>query len=308
MKAWLRQHRAAITAALSHVRRAKGSFSLNVLVIAIALALPFAGLTLVQNLQPVTRNLAVEPAISVFMALDTPRTAAAALAPRLRTILEDNKSRGRVTFVTREAALVALQEKNGIADALAALGSNPLPDAYVLVLESVDSPAAAAALDPMVRQLRALPGVEQVQVDSAWVRRLAAMLQILRVAVLLLAATLSVVVVAVAFNTIRLQVMTQHEEIGVARLVGATDRFIYRPFYYTGALLGTCAGALALGGVALALQPLNQAIGEFARLYASQFTLVPLNLSTSLATLTASALLGLAGSALSVRRHLAQPQ
>ena len=308
MKAWLRQHRAALTDAMAHVRRAKGSFSLNVLVIAIALGLPFAGLTLVQNLQPVTRNLAVEPSISVFLALDTPRPAATALAPRLRSILEQNKSRGRVRFVTREAALTSLQEKNGIADALAALGSNPLPDAYVVTLESFDSPTAAAALDPMVTQLAALPGVEQVQVDSAWVRRLAAMLQILRIAVLLLAATLAVVVVAVAFNTIRLQVMTQHEEIGVARLVGATDRFIYRPFYYTGAILGTCAGLLALAGVALALLPLNQAIGDFARLYGSQFHLAPLDLPGSLAVLLASAVLGLLGSALSVRRHLAQPQ
>lgn len=308
MKPWLRQHRAALADAVAHVRRAKGSFSLNVLVIAIALALPFAGLTLMQNLQPVTKNLAVEPAISVYLTVDTPRTAATALAPRLRSILQQHRSNGRITFVAREAALASLQEKNGIADALAALGANPLPDAYVLTLDAFDSPSAAAALDPMVAQLVALPGVEQVQVDSAWVRRLAAMLQILRVAVTLLAVTLAVVVVAVAFNTIRLQVMTQHEEIGVARLVGATDRFIYRPFYYTGALLGTCAGIVALAGVALALQPLNQTIGEFARLYASAFRLAPLDLPSSAAALLASAVLGLAGSALSVRRHLTQPQ
>lgn len=306
MKGWLRQHRAALADALAHVRRARGSFSLNVLVIAIALGLPFAGLTLVQNLQPVARTLAVEASISVFLAHDTPRTTAIGLAPRLRDILAQNNSRGRITFVPREAALASLQEKNGIADALAALGSNPLPDAYVIALESFDSASAAAALDPTVAQMRTLPGVEQVQVDSAWVQRLAAMLQILRTAVLLLAATLGVVVVAVVFNTIRLQVMTQHEEIGVARLVGATDRFIYRPFYYTGALLGICAGTLALAGVALALQPLNHAIGAFARLYGSQFHLAPLGLPSSIAVLLASAVLGLLGSALSVRRHLAQ--
>lgn len=308
MRAWLRQHRAALRDALAHVRRAKGSFCLNLLVIAIALALPVAGVTLGQNLQPVTRNLAVEPAISVFLTVDTPRTAASALAPLLRGILQANHSRGQVTFVAREAALRSLQEKNGVAEALDALGANPLPDAYVVSLESFDSTAAAGVLDPIVAQMTALPGVEQVQVDSAWVRRLAAMLHVLRVGLMLLVATLAVVVVAVAFNTIRLQVMTQHEEIGVARLVGATDRFIYRPFYYTGALLGVCAGAVALAGVALALQPLNQAIDEFARLYASPFRLLPLDPIGSFAVLAASTVLGLAGSALSVRRHLAQPE
>jgi cell division transport system permease protein len=120
----------------------------------------------------------------------------------------------------------------------------------------------------------------------------------------LLAATLSVVVVAVVFNTIRLQVFTQQEEIGVARLVGATDAFIYKPFYYTGALLGIAAGLLALGAVALSLLPLNQAIGEFTRLYAADFRLLPLGWTASLSLLAASALLGLLGSALSVRRHL----
>jgi cell division transport system permease protein len=302
LNAWLRQHLAALADALSHVRRARGSFSLNVLVIAIALALPFAGLTLVDNLQPVAQRLAVDPAISVFVATDTPRAAAQALAPQLQKILDAAGGHGRIAFISREDALASLQAKSGIADAVAALGSNPLPDAYVLTLEGFAAPTGVARIDAMVTQLAALPGVEQVQVDSAWVKRLAAMLQVLRVAVLLLAAVLAVVVLAVAFNTIRLQVMTQQEEIAVARLVGATDRFIYRPFYYTGALLGAVAGVLAMVCVALALYPLNQAIADFARLYGTEFRLMPLGWLQSLGLLALSALLGLGGSALSVRR------
>ncbi len=305
MSAWLRQHLAALGDALQHVRRAKGSFALNLVVIAIALALPFAGLTLLHNLQSVGERLAVEPSISVFLAIDTPRKQAEALAPQLRRVLDEQASPGRVSFIARESALRSLQEKTGIADAVAALGDNPLPDAYLITIDTLDTPAAAARIDALVVQLAALPGVEHVQVDAAWVRRLAAMLQILRVALTLLAATLAVVVVAVIFNTIRLQVMTQRDEIGVARLVGATDGFIYRPFYYTGALLGAAAGLLALAAVALALLPLNRAIGELARLYAAQFHLGVLDWQQSLLLLLASALLGLAGSALSIRRHLA---
>lgn len=306
MKTWLRQHQAACADALRHIARARGSFGLNVLVIAIALALPFAGLTLVQNLQPVTRQLTVDPSISIFLALDLPRTTATAMAPSLQRIVQEHGGRASVTFIPREAALASLKEKSGVADALAALGENPLPDAYVLKLDGFDSPAAAARLDPMVSQLMAVPGVEQVQVDSAWVKRLAALLQILRVVVGLLAATLAIVVIAVAFNTIRLQVMTQHEEIAVARLVGATDAFIYRPFYYTGGLLGLAAGAASLGTVALSLIPLNDAIAGFARLYGSEFHLAPLDWRASLILLVLSTLLGLVGSLLSVRRHLAR--
>ncbi|MES2831885.1 MAG: permease-like cell division protein FtsX [Pseudomonadota bacterium] len=308
MTAWLRHHLAALADALQHIRRAKGSFALNVLVIAIALALPFAGLTLTSNLQSVGGRLIVEPSISVFLRADTPRVAAQALAPTLtrivRPYLPAPAPQGSLVFVPREAALATLQQKTGIADAVAALGENPLPDAYIITLDALDTPASAARVDTLVTQLSALPEVEQVQVDSAWVKRLAAMLDILRLLVTLLASTLALVVVVVAFNTIRLQVMTQHAEIRVARLVGATDRFIYRPFYYLGALLGTSSGILALGAVALALQPLNQAIAQFAKLYATQFQLTVLSWQESLLLLVASAVLGLVGSAISIRRHL----
>ena len=100
--------------------------------------------------------------------------------------------------------------------------------------------------------------------------------------------------------------LTQKEEIAVSKLLGATDNFIHRPFYYTGALLGLCAGAVALGAVVLALRPLNGAIAEFARLYASEFQLVPLGVPETAGVLAISAGLGLIGAMLSVQRHLAR--
>ena len=306
MTIWLRQHGFALLQALRHVFKARSGFLLNVLVVSIALALPFAGLTLLENVRPVSAQIAVEPEISIFLAMDTPRDRATALASNIRRLLQDAGSTGKVEFISREKALNALKDKTGMSDTLATLGANPLPDGYVIKLAGFRNAADALRIDAIAVQLKALPGVEHVQVDSAWVKRLAALLHILRLALLLLALTLGVVVVAVVFNTIRLQVMNQREEIEVSRLVGATDAFIYRPFYYAGALLGLAAGGLALGAVALALQPLNDTIAEFARLYASEFRLLPLGAVASLQLLALSAALGLAGSILSVQRHLAR--
>ncbi len=308
MNAWLRQHRFAIADALDRVRRHPGSFLFNVLVIAIALALPIAGLTMLDSIRPVSAQLAVEPEISIFVSVDTPRERATALAPDIRRILQENNSSGRLEFIPRENALSALKDKTGLSDALTTLGTNPLPDGYVLKLASFENAADAARVDVIAAQLKALPGVEYVQVDSAWVKRLAALMQLLRMALLMLAVTLAMVVIAVVFNTIRLQVMTQHEEIEVSRLVGATDTFIYRPFYYSGALLGMFAGVIALAAVAVALYPLNSAIADFAQLYASEFRLAPLGAAESLVLLLISAALGLSGAMLSVRRHLARSQ
>ncbi len=307
MSPWFRQHRFALGGALSTVRKAPGSFLFNVLVVAFALMLPFAGITLLDNVRPLSEQLSVDPEISLFMKQEATREEANALAPQIRRIVASGSS-ANIAFVPREQALASLKEKSGLSDVLDTLGDNPLPDSYVMKLEGFARGGAAAGVDAMVAQLRALPGVDTVQVDSAWVKRLAALLNILRLALLLLAVTLGIVVIAVVFNTIRLQVLTQKEEIAVSKLLGATDNFIHRPFYYTGALLGLCAGAVALGAVTLALAPLNRAIAEFARLYASEFQLAPLGGLEIAGLLAISAGLGLTGAMLSVQRHLARVQ
>jgi len=304
MSPWIRQHRFALGAALSTVRKAPGSFLFNVLVVALALALPFAGITLLDNVRPMSEQLSVDPEVSLFVKPEATREQAEALGPQLRQIIDDSKA--SITFIPREQALDDLKARSGLSAALDTLGDNPLPDSYVMKLAGSASAADASRIDAVVEQMHQLPHVDTVQVDSAWVKRLAALLGVLRLVLLLLAVTLGVVVIAVVFNTIRLQVLTQREEIAVSKLLGATDNFIHRPFYYTGALLGLCAGAVALGGVALALQPLNAAIAEFARLYASEFQLAPLSAPEVAGLLAISAGLGLIGAMLSVQRHLAR--
>jgi cell division transport system permease protein len=303
---WARQHALALANALRHLFRPRSGFFLNVVVVAIALALPFTGLTVLENVRPLSEQIAVDAEISIFLAMDTPRDTALALSPQIQRIVQEEQTTGKLEFVSRENALHSLQQKTGLSDAVTALGTNPLPDGYVLKLAGFQSAADATRVDTIAAQVKALPNVDYVQVDSAWVKRLAALLHVLRIALLFLALMLGAVVIAVVFNTIRLQVMNQREEIEVSRLVGATDAFICRPFYYSGALLGLCAGAVALGTVALLLHPLNEAISEFARLYASEFRLTPLGVLATLALLAISASLGFIGSLLSVRRHLAR--
>ena len=90
----------------------------------------------------------------------------------------------------------------------------------------------------------------QTQVDSAWIRRLDALLGVGKTALLLLGSVLAVALIAVTFNTIRLQILTQRDEIEVSRLVGATDAYVRRPFLYLGGVLGALGGIAALAIVA----------------------------------------------------------
>ncbi len=306
MKSWIRQHGLALRNAAVRIAGKPGSFIFNVIVIALALMLPVAGLTLLDNLKPVSRELAVEPEISVFTSADLPRERAQALATDIRRVAQTNGVTVKLDFITRENALAAMKERAGLSDVVTTLGSNPLPDAYVIKLGNAEDAAGARRIDKLAEAIARLPGVETVQLDSAWVKRLAAVLQLAANVLWLLAATLCGVVVAVVFNTIRLQVVTQAEEIDVARLLGATDAFVARPFYYTGALLGLGAGIVALLGVMAALSVLNISVGELAQLYGSSFMLSPLAPEAVALLLAASTGLGLLGAALSVRRALSR--
>lgn len=308
---WFREHRFALRDALARVLRMPGSFGFNVLVIALALILPVAGLTVLENVRPVSRELAVEPEISVFLSTDAGREQALAMGAELRKAALAGGLKAKLVFVSREEALAMMKERAGLSDVVATLGANPLPDAYVLKLANADDANDASSterIEKLAAIIARVPGVDAVQLDAAWVKRLAALLQLAGNVLWMLAATLCGVVVAVVFNTIRLQVVTQHEEVNVSRLVGATDAFVSRPFYYTGALLGLGAGGLALLGVLLGLHVLNGPVSDLAGLYGSTFRLLPLDTASMALLLGASTTLGLLGAMLSVRYALGRAE
>jgi cell division transport system permease protein len=147
-----------------------------------------------------------------------------------------------VRVITREQALADLQATEGVRDLLAGLPGNPLPD--TLVITPAD--ATRTAVRSLQAELERTPGVAAVQVDTAWVERLEGILVTARTLTLAVAAMLAVAVVAVTFNTIRLQVLTRAAELDVAALFGATRAWLRRPFLYFGALQGLAAGLLSI--------------------------------------------------------------
>ncbi|MDQ9169022.1 ABC transporter permease [Oxalobacteraceae bacterium R-40] len=306
MKAWLRQHRFALKDAFKRVGNAPVSFLFNVLVIASALVLPFAGLTILESVRPLSEQLTIEPEISVFLRPDLTRAKATEIAPTLRQLLKQHNMNGKIEFIEREKALDRLKGTTELVEAVSALGANPLPDAYTVKLAGFYNTSNAAALNGLSSRLRTVPGVEHVQVDSSWIQRLAAFLSLAKLGLLILSVTLGTIVMAVVFNTIRLQMLTHAEEIEVSRLVGATNSYLYRPFYYSGALLGMGAGIVSFLVVYAALGPVNQAIADFSSLYGSAFQLSAPSIWAISALLGSSSLLGLFAAVICTRHYLAR--
>jgi cell division transport system permease protein len=283
MSAWLRHHRQALFSAFRRLS------VLNTLVIGIALALPAGGYALLESLRPAAARLALEPRISLFLEPGAPRADAEALGRQLRA----DPRITAVRFVPREEALKEMSAVQGLSEVIAALGRNPLPDAFVVVSNA-----------DIADELGRLPGVARVQADAVWARRLAAAARLVQVALSVLAALLGTGLVAVTFNTIRLQILTQRDEIEVSKLIGATDAFIRRPFYYLGLLQGLFGGALALGLVAAALALLNREVGVLADSYGSAFRFSFLPLPEATGVVLFAGFLGCLGAQLSASRHL----
>ena len=296
MRTWLRQHRQAIAGAFGKLAAQRAAATLNALVIGIALALPAGGYALLSSLRDATLGVALEPQLSVFLRADTGR----AQAENLGVLLKSDARVRDARFVSREQALKELRSSEGLAEVVAALNRNPLPDAFVVRPKIAD----AATLDALATGLRAMPEVAHVQVDSAWARRLGALVGISRLAIALLAALLAFGLVAITFNTIRLQVLTQRAEIEISRLIGATDAFIRRPFFYLGALQGLAGGLVALAIVGASLAALNIGVAELASSYGSSFRLAFLGSGDALAVVVFSATLGWFGAYLSVSKYL----
>lgn len=297
MRGWLRQHARALGGAVGKLLAFPLATAFNVMVLAIALAFP-AGLYVgISNLQRAARHTAPEPQITVFMALDATRAEVRDIDAQLKK----HKGVARVRYVTREQALDGLKQAEGMAGIAEALGQNPLPDAFII--DASDS--APDSLQRVRAELAGWPKVASVQLDAEWAQRLDAVLKLGRAALMLLATFLAFALVAVTFNTIRLQVLTQREEIEVATLIGATSAFVRRPFLYSGALIGLLGGLAAWALVWLAATLLDGALGDLAALYGARWTLQNLASPDAASLLVFAAALGWLGAWMSVARHLA---
>lgn len=297
MRAWLNHHRHSLTLALARLALSPVAAALNILVIGIALSLPVGLYVALGNLERLAGQAPKDPEITLFLKQDVSETAGRALSDALSR----DPAVAHARFISREAGLKDL-EQGGLGDLLAGLDDNPLPHVVVLLPRDID----AAAIEALGQRVAKSPGVDQVSVDSDWAKRLTALLRFGGSVVWLLAGVLSMAMAAITGNTIRLQIYALRDEIEVSRLIGASDRFIRRPFLYYGALQGLLGGIAGWAMVTGAKLGLGGHVDRLAAAYGTQFNLAGLTPLESLFILLASAALGWLGAYLAVGHALRQ--
>ena len=294
------RHAQVLLSSLGQLARAPGSTLMTVCAIGITLALPTLLYLVVENVENVSRNWQGRAQISVFLKLETTTKKAQALERELAQRAEIESSQ----LITAQQAMEEFRAQSGFGVALDVLSDNPLPASILLHLNGdYDQPASIEAL---IAEINSRPEVDLAQWDMAWIKRLHVILKLVERSVTLLAVLLVLAVIIIISNTIRLAIMNRRDEIEIMKLIGATERFIRRPFLYGGVLQGLfgalCAGAI----VSICIRLLSDPVAELVMLYHGDFTTSGIDTRAFSALLVAGPALGWLAARAAVGRYLSK--
>ena len=293
---WARLHRLAFADAMRRLAAQPFGSAVSVLVLALAIALPVIAAVVLRSVGAVTAGLDTDPHVNVYLTLD----ADGEDAKRVERTLRANPDVTAVRFIPRAEALAELEASTHLAELLASLDRNPLPDAFTVRVSTTD----AARIGAAKAEWSKLPKVDQVVADFEWSERLGRWVRLGEHVLLAIGVLLGLTVLFIVGHLIRLQVVTRRQEIEVSQLIGATAADVRRPFLYHGAFQGALAGVAAVALAAGMAVWLGSELLALTPQYAAELKVVFIEPWTCLALVAGAAGLGLAGAWLAVGREL----
>lgn len=301
MNNWLNHQLQAIKLVLPRMHANFLSSFMICLVVGVAMCLPSLFYVGVNNLSKLTDHMQNETEISLFLKLDVSRDTIS----EIDRLLAKNSAIKQYHLVTKDEAWQQLQAKSksnpDVNDAVNQLGKNPLPDAFFIQAKSVEPDDLAA----LKTSLQRISGVEQALLNTDWAKRLSTIISLSKKLIFFIATLLAIVLLVIIGNTVRMQILTQQDEIEVSYLIGATNSFIRTPFLYAGVFYGLFGGLFAVLMILGITLTFNYAIADLSSLYNSDFSLTIFNGSLFLTVISAAVLIGWVGSYLAVTRAIA---
>ncbi|MCJ8338355.1 MAG: permease-like cell division protein FtsX [Pseudomonadales bacterium] len=295
---WFAHHGEVAKDCLRQWLSAPVSTLMTILVLAVALALPSFLFTSLANITRLTSGWDDENKISLYLHTNLSESQIEGFSQRL--LLRPDLI--AIDLIDAEQGLLEFKQYSGFSDLLGSLQQNPLP-AVIAVLARDTS---EQSLEVLQQQLSALPQVEQAVLDLQWIKRLNAMLLVLERAIIALSLLLAFAVLLIIGNTIRLNVESRRDEILVAKLMGATNAWVRRPFLYTGIFYGVTAAISAWLIIEMSLVVMQTPVLHLTLLYQSNFKLIGLGAFGGLLLLVVGLSLGLLAALISVNKFLNQ--
>jgi cell division transport system permease protein len=295
---WFERHLQTMVGSLGRLWQQPFAALLTVMVIGIALALPACLHVLVQNVRAASGGWNNALDVSVYMKQSASLDDTKSIADRVRK----RRDVAEVKVVPADDALAEFRRNSGFGEALDALKDNPLP--HALIVRPAETFRDQGHVETLTAELKLLPGVDVVQLDTEWVSRFNAILDVVRRIVFLAAGLFALGILVIVGNTIRLDIENRRGEIEVTKLVGGSDAFVRRPFLYNGVWYGLGGGAIAWLVVTAVILMLGDPVQRIAGLYGSGFALRGLDAESSLVLIAGGAMLGWLGSFIVATREL----
>jgi cell division transport system permease protein len=301
MNNWLNQHIQTIKLVLGRMQNNALSTLMISLVIAVALCVPGLFYLSVDHLSQFTNRVQDETEISLFLKLDADKDSVS----EINEVLAKSESIKNFHLVTKESAWETLKNKshanNETDNKVTDLEKNPLPDAFFIQAKSTEP----EALEALKQELQNIPGVEHVLLNTDWAKRLSAILALGKKIILFVTVLLAIALLVIIGNTIRMQILTQKDEVIVSKLIGATNSFTRIPFLYAGILYGLFGGLLAIIMLMFAVKVFNLSVQTLSSLYSSDFSLPLFNGQLFVGIIGFAIFIGWLGSYLAVSRSIA---
>ncbi|MDH7512369.1 MAG: permease-like cell division protein FtsX [Clostridiales bacterium] len=277
--------------------RVRNLFSATIIALSFLIVGVFFSLS--NNLQFLASQLAENMVVAFFL---NPGISAREQA-RIEEAVKASPGVAHVNFVSREEALARFQKSfPELEDILKNLGSNPFPASYEAVLQKKVFLSEEAL--GLIEGIKALPGVEDVQFNRDWVKKMQSLSRLARAIGFFLGGILILASFFIISNVIRLNVFARKNEIEILRLVGATNTFIRLPFLLEGLTLGVLGSALSLALLYILIKLFPLYLGQSLGVLQEFINLRYLSLSQCIGLVIGSALMGLLGSLSSLSRFL----
>lgn len=272
---------------------------LSVTIISLSFLVVGVFFSLSNNFQFLARQLAENMVIVFFLKPDITPTELKQLEEQARAAPSVNQ----VRYVTREQAWERFRKNfPELEDVLKNLDANPFPASLEVTLEK--GAFMSEDIVGLIDRVRLMPGVEDVQFNRDWVKRMQSLSRLARAIGFFLGSVLILASFFIISNVVRLNVLARKNEIEILRLVGATNTFIRLPFLLEGVTLGFLGSALSLLLLYLLIRLfpiyLGQSLGALQEIINFRY----LTFSQSLGLILGSGLMGLLGSLSSLARFL----
>lgn len=220
-------------------------------------------------------------------------------------LLDKVKSTDGVTqanLLSPTDALVIMQDELGMQDIMGYLDTNPLPAAIdITPATNIDN---SAKLNALFKILQSYPNVDSAKMDMQAIKQISLFLiviaNIFKVVILLIAIALVLVIA----NALRLIISDRVEEISVLKFIGASDRFIRRPYLYIGILYGLLSSCFTIIAVNFLLFGMRAQINKLLENYSITYTAEGLSAPESGLLICVALFIGWFGARFATRRYL----